>query len=512
VTVGATVLQGGGDSSGAGGSVCLGGGDGSQGVEVMARRAAKKTKMGGKDTTTSVTVSPVSARNHGSSSNIDDILLGDECTGTGVSKAKDVSESEFNKISASPDPGERCIVPSSTSAGVVANVPRRHESVVPINKAKRRGFIDYNTVHEQTPISAENEHFVDTISAFAVFLGVSFLIICYANAIHLTVANVLEGLLLIGQTLTLKHKRMLATKLNANAGDKMDKLTPNSLMNGTASPAPIFCSVLSSPPLCQSNYFFYFFVLNSTAWSARRHYGGTMAMLVLIVIALPGTDPVVTELTVLTLQGGVITNLAAASNPYHGSTSGSPNDISLCGHGPEQGFSCILAPGHGIAIGQTSSSFDSMHTLRHGGTYPGEVLVNCVDAADESPIEFLNDGVEDVTVYFIVDASRSGGAGAFTLEWLFYTVGKDHQTKVMINLWTEPRPRQGRVLNTYTLLTDSNIKTAAQLWASNPASATSTYGPVLLWDLSQVTRLENVWCGWDAALCGSGSGSGSGSD
>ncbi len=202
-------------------------------------------------------------------------------------------------------------------------------------------------------------------------------------------------------------------------------------------------------------------------------------------------------------QAGIIIDLATASNPYRGSTVGNPNDISLCGNGPEQGFSYVLAPGHGIAIGQTFTSFDSMHTLRYGGHFPGEVLVDCVDALDESPIEFLNDGLEDATVYFIVDASSSDEAGAFTLEWLLYTVGKE-QTKVMMtNLWPEPRPRQGRVLNAYTPLTDSNIKAAAQLWVSNQASATSTYGLVNTWDLSQVTKLEIVWCGWDSSLCGS---------
>ncbi len=200
--------------------------------------------------------------------------------------------------------------------------------------------------------------------------------------------------------------------------------------------------------------------------------------------------------------GGVIIDLATSNSPYRGSTSGNPNAISLCGNGPEQAFAYVLAPGHGIAIRQTSTSFDSMHTLRHGGQFPGEVSVDCVDAPDKSPIEFLNDGVEDVAVYFIVDASSSGEAGAFTLEWRFYTVGPD-QTKVMTNLWPEPRPRQERVLNAYTPLTDTNIKTAAQLWVSNQASATSTYGLVYTWDLSQVTSLENVWCGYDANQCGS---------
>jgi hypothetical protein len=77
------------------------------------------------------------------------------------------------------------------------------------------------------------------------------------------------------------------------------------------------------------------------------------------------------------------------------------------------------------------------------------------------------------------------------------------QTKVMTNLWPEPRPRQERVLNAYTPLMDSNIKTAAQLWVSNQASATSTYGLVHTWDLSKVTSLDYVWCGRDEANCAS---------
>jgi hypothetical protein len=70
----------------------------------------------------------------------------------------------------------------------------------------------------------------------------------------------------------------------------------------------------------------------------------------------------------------------------------------------------------------------------------------------------------------------------------------------LTNLTTRP---YGRVLNAYTPLTDSNIKTAAQLWVSNEASATLTYGLVNTWDLSQVTSLAKVWCGYDETNCGS---------
>jgi hypothetical protein len=210
--------------------VHLGGGDSSLSCGSMSflkeaiyrRRAAEKAKKGLKHTTTSVTASHVSARNHGHgpSDNIDDILIGVGCTGSGVNKAKDVSESESCGI-----------VPSPTSTGVVVNVPRRDGSVGLINKAKGRGFM-------------EEPRFVHTISAFAVYLGISFFIIGYAHAIHSTVTNVPEGLLLIGRPLTIKHKRLLTTNLDANAGDKMGTLTPNNLVNGPASPVPMFCSVL----------------------------------------------------------------------------------------------------------------------------------------------------------------------------------------------------------------------------------------------------------------------------
>ncbi len=46
-------------------------------------------------------------------------------------------------------------------------------------------------------------------------------------------------------------------------------------------------------------------------------------------------------------------------------------------------------------------------------------------------------------------------------------------------------------------LTDSNILRAADLWVTDSLSATALYGAVDTWDLSQVTSLEGVWCGYD---------------
>ncbi len=73
--------------------------------------------------------------------------------------------------------------------------------------------MELNIMNEQTPIVTETEHFVRrTFSALVVLLGISFLIIGYAmSAICSTFENVLEDLLLIGWTLTIKRKQMLTT-------------------------------------------------------------------------------------------------------------------------------------------------------------------------------------------------------------------------------------------------------------------------------------------------------------
>jgi hypothetical protein len=95
---------------------------------------------------------------------------------------------------------------------------------------------------------------------------------------------------------------------------------------------------------------------------------------------------------------------------------------------------------------------------------------------------------------------RHGVTMAMLLLAMIALPGIDAGVIDLVTLTTSP---YGRVLNTHTPLTDSNIKTAAQLLVSDQASATSTYGFVQTWDLSQVTSLEFVWCGLDATSCGS---------
>ncbi len=186
--------------------------------------AEKKTEVLGKSGVPSA--STLSARDYGSSVTI---LMGSECTGTGVSTSK------ANEVSELPESQDMVLSPTST--GVVANVLHRRNGSGgpgPINNVKDRDFMN-----------AEIEHFGHIISACVVLLRISFFFIDYAmgvNAIHSTVVSVPEGLLLIGLTLTVKHKRMLATNLegvetiecSSCTCFETDTLVQNGFMNGTA--------------------------------------------------------------------------------------------------------------------------------------------------------------------------------------------------------------------------------------------------------------------------------------
>ncbi len=91
------------------------------------------------------------------------------------------------------------------------------------------------------------------------------------------------------------------------------------------------------------------------------------------------------------------------------------------------------------------------------------------------------------------------------MEWWFYTVVHNNHTKPRrTNLWPETRDRQiNRILlNGYQFRSDSDVKDAAQLWVVDEPSAFATYGAVHTWDLSQVTSLEMVWCGYTEEWCG----------
>jgi hypothetical protein len=123
------------------------------------------------------------------------------------------------------------------------------------------------------------------------------------------------------------------------------------------------------------------------------------------------------------LEGAVI-DLLSANSPYSGSTSGNSDDVDVCGSGAEQGFAGFLEPGSTITIGQTSNTFDSKHTLRYGGLYPGDKVVQCVDDPDTATLSFTNAGNANVPVYFLVDAYSGSGGGDFLLAWKIGILGE----------------------------------------------------------------------------------------
>jgi hypothetical protein len=135
------------------------------------------------------------------------------------------------------------------------------ETFGPINNVKGRDFIN-----------AEIEHFMHIISAFVVLLRIFFFIIGYANTSHSTVANVPVGLLLIGLTLIVKCKRMMATSLQGveTIGcsfctcSKIPKWTQPFFMNGTASTCTNVLLCVTVPPSCMQTVIeTHLFVLNS---------------------------------------------------------------------------------------------------------------------------------------------------------------------------------------------------------------------------------------------------------
>jgi hypothetical protein len=112
------------------------------------------------------------------------------------------------------------------------------------------------------------------------------------------------------------------------------------------------------------------------------------------------------------------------TSPYSGSTYGNYDDVDTCGDGPDQGFSYVLDPGKRIRIWQVSNTFNSAHTLRHSGAYPGEFQESCICTGEEFvESTFANIGITAVPVHFVVDAGTQNSAGDFELAWVIETPG-----------------------------------------------------------------------------------------
>ena len=111
-------------------------------------------------------------------------------------------------------------------------------------------------------------------------------------------------------------------------------------------------------------------------------------------------------------------------SPYSSSTIGKSDTVGVCGTSSDQGFWYELGPGETIVIGQSSNTFDSRHTLRYGGTYPGDNEISCVDDPDYTTMTFTNTGASPIPVYFVVDGFETS-SGEFVLEWNIQTMTID---------------------------------------------------------------------------------------
>jgi hypothetical protein len=120
------------------------------------------------------------------------------------------------------------------------------------------------------------------------------------------------------------------------------------------------------------------------------------------------------------------------SSPYRGSTTYNSNTVYFLG-GLDQGFSYQLAPGKGISILEVVTSFNFRAYLRHGGDFPGKVLITeFEDNAVLSDARYVNNGVADVAVYFIIDSYESRGRGDYEFAWHEFTI--DGVSKILPQL------------------------------------------------------------------------------
>eukprot|EP01046_Picozoa_sp_COSAG06_P106915 COSAG06_NODE_53214_length_301_cov_0.856436_1_plen_100_part_11 len=65
----------------------------------------------------------------------------------------------------------------------------------------------------------------------------------------------------------------------------------------------------------------------------------------------------------------------------------------------------------------SANDFNSVHELRVGGNFPGNVSVACRDDPDKSTEQWTNTGMTSEAAYFFVDGFNATEYGWFTLGW-----------------------------------------------------------------------------------------------
>src|SRR5690554_1835111 len=117
-------------------------------------------------------------------------------------------------------------------------------------------------------------------------------------------------------------------------------------------------------------------------------------------------------------------NLADLTAPYSGSTASATNDFDLCfmESSKELIFYYDLEAGESLAVWQISNNYNSRHTLRWGGTCPGETEIACINDPDTQPVGWTNTTEDTQKVWFVLGGYLSG-SGDFVLDWQVYPAG-----------------------------------------------------------------------------------------
>jgi hypothetical protein len=113
------------------------------------------------------------------------------------------------------------------------------------------------------------------------------------------------------------------------------------------------------------------------------------------------------------------TDLTALTSPVTGATGGLTNDfIPSCDStnaAPDAYYKITVPADYTLVIGQTTNSFDSVHSTFYG-TCAAQTAVSCTDDPDTGNVTWLNNTGSDQVFYFVVDG-YSTGSGTFTLAW-----------------------------------------------------------------------------------------------
>jgi Zn-dependent metalloprotease len=109
-------------------------------------------------------------------------------------------------------------------------------------------------------------------------------------------------------------------------------------------------------------------------------------------------------------------DLAKLTSPYSGTTEGYKIDFSFCGNSPDRIFYIDLLPGDSLTIGQIDNDYDSRHSLRYGGSCPGNTEIICIDDPDIQIHSYANTTTEIQRIYWI-QQGYSSDYGNFELSW-----------------------------------------------------------------------------------------------